>query len=218
MNSKLDITKIMKYRTRKLVKPEDLNTRRTLFGGRVLQWVDEEAAIFAMCQLGSPNIVTKAMSEINFVSTAVLGDIIEFGMELVNVGTTSISMACDVRNKITKQSIIKIDKIVFVLLDENGNPKPHGKKKISNEPKKEVMKGKLVKQDNQWYVTRLEENEWETFYPLSFEDVNEINSWEQIFDNVEARIANDQDVEFEFEEHWETGLEGVIKMAKIVKK
>jgi acyl-CoA thioesterase YciA len=120
----------MKYRTRKLVKPEDLNTRRTLFGGQVLKWIDEEAAIFAVCQLGSPNIVTKAMSEINFVSTAVLGDILEFGMELVDVGMTSITMACDVRNKMTKQSVIKIDKIVFVLLDENGKPKPHGKSKL----------------------------------------------------------------------------------------
>ena len=80
----------MKYRTRKLVKPSDLNPRRTLFGGQVLKWIDEEAAIFAICQLGSPNIVTKAMSEINFVSTAVLGDIIEFGMDLVSVGTTSL--------------------------------------------------------------------------------------------------------------------------------
>ncbi len=121
----------MKYRTRKLVKPGDLNSRKTLFGGQVLKWIDEEAAIFTICQLGSPNIVTKAMSEINFVSTAVLGDVIEFGMELVGVGTTSISIACDVRNKITKQSIIKIDKIVFVLLDDEGNPKPHGKQKIS---------------------------------------------------------------------------------------
>jgi acyl-CoA thioesterase YciA len=120
----------MKYRTRKLVKPEDLNTRRTLFGGQVLKWIDEEAAIFAVCQLGSPNIVTKAMSEINFVSTAVLGDILEFGMELVDVGMTSITMACDVRNKMTKQSVIRIDKIVFVLLDENGKPKPHGKSKL----------------------------------------------------------------------------------------
>lgn len=119
----------MKYRTRKLVKPGDLNSRRTLFGGQVLKWIDEEAAIFAICQLGSPNIVTKAMSEINFVSTAALGDIIEFGMDLVSVGTTSITIACDVRNKITKQSIIRIDKIVFVLLDENGKPKPHGKPK-----------------------------------------------------------------------------------------
>jgi acyl-CoA hydrolase len=119
----------MKYRTRKLVKPEDLNPRKTLFGGRVLQWIDEEAAIFAICQLGSSNIVTKAMSEINFVSTAVVGDVIEFGMDLVCVGNTSITLTCDVRNKITKQSIIKIDKIVFVLLDENGRPKPHGKNK-----------------------------------------------------------------------------------------
>jgi acyl-CoA hydrolase len=118
----------MKYRTRKLIKPGDLNPRGTLFGGRILEWIDEEAAIFAICQLNSPNIVTKAMSEINFVTTGKLGDVIEFGMELVGVGTTSITIACDVRNKHTKQSIIKIDKIVFVLLDEEGKPKSHGKK------------------------------------------------------------------------------------------
>ena len=122
----------MKYRTRKLIKPEDLNPRHTLFGGRVLEWIDEEAAIFAICQLGSSSIVTKAMSEINFVTTAKLGDVIEFGMDLVGVGTTSITIACDVRNKHTKQSIIKIDKIVFVLLDEEGKPKPHDKKKTND--------------------------------------------------------------------------------------
>ena len=57
------------------------------------------------------------------------GDIVEIGCELVSVGRTSITIACEVRNKDTKQSIIKIDKIVFVLLDNNGVPKPHGKKK-----------------------------------------------------------------------------------------
>jgi acyl-CoA hydrolase len=117
----------MNYRTRKLIKPGDLNPRGTLFGGQVLKWIDEEAAIFAICQLGSPNIVTKAISEINFVKTAKLGDIIEFGMELVKFGTTSVTIACDVRNKNTKESIVKIDSIIFVLLDENGKPAPHGK-------------------------------------------------------------------------------------------
>lgn len=119
----------MKYRTRKLIKPGDLNPRGTLFGGRCLEWIDEEAAIFAICQIGDKNIVTKAMSEVNFVQTAKVGDVIEFGMELVDVGTTSITITCDVRNKNTKQSIVKIDRIVFVLLDENGRPKPHGKTK-----------------------------------------------------------------------------------------
>ncbi len=117
----------MIYRTRKLIKPEDLNARGTLFGGQLLKWIDEEAAIFAICQLDSPNIVTKAMSEIDFVSTANTGDIIEFGMDLIKFGTTSVTICCDFRNKNTKESIIKIDKIVFVLLDEDGKPKAHNK-------------------------------------------------------------------------------------------
>ncbi len=118
----------MNYRTRKLIKPKDLNSHGTLFGGRVLEWIDEEAAIFAICQLDNSGVVTKAMSEINFLSSAKVGDIVELGMELVSIGRTSITLSCDVRNKKTKVSIIKIDKIVFVLIDENGKPKPHGKK------------------------------------------------------------------------------------------
>ena len=116
----------MNFRTRKLIKPEDLNARGTLFGGQLLKWIDEEAAIFSICQLGERSIVTKAMSEIDFVSSAKLGDIIEIGCELVRIGTTSITIACEVRNKDTKQTIIRIDKIVFVSVDETGRPTPHG--------------------------------------------------------------------------------------------
>ncbi len=119
----------MKFRTRKLIKPDDLNARGTLFGGQVLKWIDEEAVIFAICQLNNANVVTKAMSEINFISSAKTGDIIEIGCDLVSVGHTSITVACEVRNKDTKQTIIRIEKIVFVLLDENGKPKAHNKKK-----------------------------------------------------------------------------------------
>jgi acyl-CoA hydrolase len=116
----------MNFRTRKLIKYEDLNAKGTLFGGQVLKWIDEEAAIFCMCQLFSKNIVTKAMSEVNFISSAKLGDIVEMGCELVEFGTTSITIACEVRNKDTKKTIIKVDKIVFVSLDENGKATPHG--------------------------------------------------------------------------------------------
>ena len=122
----------MIYRTRKLIKPEDLNPRGTFFGGRILQWIDEEAAIFAICQLESSNIVTKLMSEVNFVATAQVGDVIEFGMDLVNFGNTSVTICCDVRNKKTRQSIVRVDKIVFVLLDSDGKPSPHGIRKKKN--------------------------------------------------------------------------------------
>ena len=115
----------MNFRTRKLIKYEDLNARGTLFGGQVLKWIDEEAAIFYICQLNTRSLVTKAMSEVNFVSSANLGDIVEIGCELVGFGRTSITIACEVRNKDTKQSIIRIDKIVFVSVDEKGKPTPH---------------------------------------------------------------------------------------------
>ena len=120
----------MNYHTRKWIKPEDLNANHTLFGGKLLQWIDEEAALYSIIQLENPKTVTKYMSEINFVNSAKQGDIIEIGIEVVNFGRTSLTLSCEVRNKMTHQTIITIDKIVFVSLDENGNPKPHGKTKI----------------------------------------------------------------------------------------
>lgn len=116
----------MNFRTRKLIKYEDLNARGTLFGGQVLKWIDEEAAIFCMCQLNTKSIVTKMMNEVNFISSAKLGDIVEIGCELVQFGTTSITIKCVVRNKDTQRLITVIDKIVFVVVDENGKPKEHG--------------------------------------------------------------------------------------------
>ena len=120
----------MNYHTRKWIKPEDLNANHTLFGGKLLQWIDEEAALYAIIQLENPRTVTKYISEINFVNSARQGDIIEIGIEVVNFGRTSLTLSCEVRNKMTHQTIITIDKIVFVSLDENGNPHPHGKTEI----------------------------------------------------------------------------------------
>lgn len=115
----------MRFFSRKLIKPQDLNAHGTLFGGTVLSWIDEEAAIFVLCQLGMVNIVTKYMSEINFVNSAKLGEVIEIGMETVKFGTTSITVKCEVRTKFEKNTIITIDEIVFVHLDEFGRPLPH---------------------------------------------------------------------------------------------
>ncbi|MGK0390088.1 MAG: acyl-CoA thioesterase YciA [Maribacter sp.] len=117
----------MKFYSRKLIKPGDLNARNTLFGGALLRWIDEEAGIYAMTKIRSRHVVTKYVSEINFISSALQGDVIEIGLEFNKIGRTSISFSCEVRNLFSKQSIIKIDNIVFVHVDENGIPKPHGK-------------------------------------------------------------------------------------------
>lgn len=121
----------MNFHTRKWVKPEDLNPNGTLFGGSLLKWIDEEAAIYAIIQLGSQKVVTKLISEINFVSSARQGDIIELGITASEFGRTSLTLRCEVRNKITRKSILTVDRLVFVNVGEDGQPVPHGKTEIS---------------------------------------------------------------------------------------
>ncbi len=120
----------MKYFTRKMIAHKDLNSNGTLFGGRVLDWIDEEAYIYCSCQLDNDRVVTRSMSNIDFLHSAVRGDIIEIGMETVNLGNTSITIKCDVRNKRTEKTITSVDKIVFVNLGPDGKPAPHG---VTNE-------------------------------------------------------------------------------------
>lgn len=116
----------MRFRTRKMVMPIHLNGAGTLFGGQALAWIDEETAIYAACQLGSSRLVTKFMSAIDFRAPARQGDLVEIGTELVAFGRTSITVSCAIRNKTTKEDIVRVEKIVFVVLDEEGQPKAHG--------------------------------------------------------------------------------------------
>ena len=130
----------MKYHTRKWVKSEDLNANGTLFAGRVLAWLDEQAIIYGIIQLENKRVVTKYMSEINFMSTAVQGDIVEIGVEAKKFGKSSLTLNGEVRNKITHETIVTVDNVILVNLDENGNASPHGKTKV------EYVKDRLDKQ------------------------------------------------------------------------
>lgn len=120
----------MRFHTRKWVKPEDLNANGTLFGGKLLAWIDEEAALYSIIQLENNKVVTKYMSEINFMSSAQKGDIIEIGIEVVTFGKTSLCLNCEVRNKMNRETIITVDNIIMVNLGKDGKPTPHGKTKI----------------------------------------------------------------------------------------
>lgn len=118
----------MRFLSRRLVMPNDLNYAQSLFGGRVLQWIDEESAIYAICQLESNCLVTKHMGAISFESPALQGDVIEFGVKTKRLGRTSITVTCVVRNKVTKKTICIADDIVFVRVDPiTRRPTPHGK-------------------------------------------------------------------------------------------
>jgi acyl-CoA thioesterase YciA len=120
----------MRFHSRKWVKPEDLNPNGTLFGGKLLAWLDEELALYTIIQLENSRIVTKHMSEINFRSSAKQGDIIEIGIDVVKFGNTSLTLKCEARNMMTRETIISIDTTTMVNLGVDGKPKAHGKTEI----------------------------------------------------------------------------------------
>lgn len=120
----------MRFHTRKWVKPEDLNPNGTLFGGQLLAWIDEEAALYTIIQLENSRIVTKYISEINFMSSAKQGDIVEIGIEVIKFGKSSLTLKCEARNKMTRETILTVDNIIMVNLGDDGKPKPHGKTEV----------------------------------------------------------------------------------------
>ena len=120
----------VKYLSRRLILPTHLNHHGTLFGGQLMSFIDEEAAIYAACVLGfGTSLVTAFISQINFISPAKNGEVIEFGMDVVSIGNSSITVNCVVRNKTNQTVICEVDKVVMVSVDEDGKSKPHGKAK-----------------------------------------------------------------------------------------
>ncbi len=125
--------------------PDDLNHAKTLFGGRLLQWADEAAVMYAMCQIGSKSIVTLKMSEVLFKNPARSGDVLEFWTRKQKIGNSSLIVDCVVVRKIVQapqenptppapqedgqfknpQDIILSCDFSFVHVDENGRPTPH---------------------------------------------------------------------------------------------
>ncbi len=115
----------MKYSTQRMVMYPHLNAAGILFGGQALAWIDEEAIIFAADQLGTTRLATVKMSEVIFKNAANIGDIVIIGSELVKIGTTSITVRSEIRNKTTDKVILDVQEIVMVALDFNKNPVKH---------------------------------------------------------------------------------------------
>jgi acyl-CoA hydrolase len=116
--------------TSRLVMSAHLNGANSLFGGRLVQWVDEAAAIYAMDKLKTKRVVTKKISEILYSQPTRLNDVLDFYLAITRAGNTSINISCWVFDKAiqvdeTPRLILNCD-IVFVSIDENGKPTPHG--------------------------------------------------------------------------------------------
>jgi len=112
---------------RKMVKPEDLNPANCLFGGEIMRWLDEAAAMYAICQLKTKRMVTLKVSELLFKNPGYQGDVVEFFCKTVKVGKSSFTVGVTAKTKeIDKPSReIVTAELVFVTINEFGKPRHH---------------------------------------------------------------------------------------------
>lgn len=111
------------------VFPDSLNYAGTLFGGKLLSEMDLAASNAArkwLYHTSCHSLVTAQLSEVNFKSPGMLGDIVEINCTLTKVGMSSITVLVNVtkESKTGQGGVICTARFVFVAL-KDGVPFPH---------------------------------------------------------------------------------------------
>ncbi len=115
--------------TERLVRPEHMNAAGALFGGMMLAWIDEAAAIAARKIFHSANFATVAINGgIQFRRPVFLGDLVSLKSTLIRIGRTSVTFRVDIDVFDSQDTtpVCVVQEIVFVLKDAQGRPSPHG--------------------------------------------------------------------------------------------
>lgn len=109
----------------RLVLPPDTNHLDTIFGGKVLAYIDEVAALSAM-KHANGIVVTAAIDSVHFLSAAKVGDCLRLEAFVTHTGKSSMEVyvrvvAHNLQNnteQLTTESFL-----TMVAVDENGKPR-----------------------------------------------------------------------------------------------
>lgn len=108
-----------------IVRPNHLNGANRLFGGILMQWIDEAAGIVAK-RHAKMNVITASVDNLRFLKGAYQNEMIVIVGKLTYVGTTSMEVRVDtyVENRCGVRKAINRAYFVMVALDENDKPTP----------------------------------------------------------------------------------------------
>lgn len=109
-----------------IVLPPDTNNLGTMFGGKLMAYIDDVAAISAMRHSRS-NSVTASMDSIDFLHPIYEGNSVCLEGFVTYTGRSSMEVMVRViaEDLLTgERNICAISFLTFVAIDENGKPKP----------------------------------------------------------------------------------------------
>ncbi len=109
-----------------MIRHEDINGFNRLFGGRLMEWIDDVAGIAARRHAGI-DITTAAIDKLEFKQAAWLNDIVVIEAWVTHVGHTSMEVRADsyVEDPATgERTMINHAYLTEVCVDEKGHPVP----------------------------------------------------------------------------------------------
>ena len=106
-----------------LVRPTHLNGANRLFGGLLMQWIDEVAGIVAKRHSGG-NVTTASVDNLTFLKGAYQNDMVVIKGKMTWVGSSSMEVCVDtyVENRQGDRERINNAHFMMVALDENDRP------------------------------------------------------------------------------------------------
>jgi acyl-CoA hydrolase len=121
-NSKKNASESLSIQT-KMVLPNDTNPLNTLFGGRLLEWMDEIASISAHKHSGRV-VVTASINNVSFDEPIFAGEIVLLQAKVSRSYNSSMEVFVDVFVENSDGSKKKCNEAIynFVAIDQNRNP------------------------------------------------------------------------------------------------
>jgi acyl-CoA thioesterase YciA len=117
----------MELITTYICKKGDIGVHDNMFGGTILSLIDDAAASYVSQICDTQKIVTLKIDELIFKRAVKVGSILKIYGQVIKFGTTSVTINIDVRkhNVYTgDQETVTSTKMVFVRIDDDGNPRP----------------------------------------------------------------------------------------------
>lgn len=109
--------------TAHIVRPAHMNGANRLFGGILMQWIDEVAGIVAKRHCMG-NVTTASVDNLTFLRGAYLGDLVVIKGKMTWVGSSSMEVCVDtyVENPTGERTRINNAHFMMVALDKDDKP------------------------------------------------------------------------------------------------
>jgi len=134
MNIEVKTVDDSRVETVHIVRPTHLNGANRLFGGILMQWIDEVAGIVAKRHSGA-NVTTASVDNLTFLHGAYQNDLVVIKGKLTWVGSTSMEVCVDtyVENPRGERHRINNAHFMMVALDKDDRPLQVPRLRLTND-------------------------------------------------------------------------------------